>query len=106
MEDLRIKVLGVKEWFSDKNGMVNYRVDTVLEVREKACRITMTSKGRTFFYWVPKSCLEIREDCSCDPSKYENLDGKTLDEVIEMYKCIVSVEELIKMNREEYNYYC
>lgn len=106
MEDLKVQVLGVKKWFSDKNDMVSYEVDSILEVREKAVKLSMVSCGRTYTYWCPKSCLEIRNEIKCDTSKYHSLEGKTLDEVIDMYRCNVSFEELVKINRDEFNDYC
>lgn len=106
MEDLSIQVLGVKEWFSNKNGFVAYRVNQILEVREKAVKLTMTSCGRTYAYWCPKSCLEVKEDVSACPEKYPNLNGMTMDEIIDLYKTTVSFDELVRLNKEDFNDYC
>lgn len=100
----KFKTLGVKEWFAIKNELPACEIDTVLEVREKAIKVTMISCGRTTFHWIPKSVLEFVDAYNEDV--YTNCNGLTIDEAIEEMKCLVSTEELIKLNRQSYLDYC
>lgn len=104
MEIKKVKTLGVKEWFSNKNGLPNYEIDCVLEVREKAVKVTMYAGcGRTTIHWIPKSCLELRDTYN---DNLIDLDGMTIDEAINASMAKVSVEEIVKMNKEEFEMYC
>ena len=100
-----IKVLAVKEWFVRKNGLCNLYVSSVLEVREKAVKVAMVDGQFTRTYWCPKSCLEIVADEYANDNVYVNVEEATLEEAIEMNRCSVSYDELVKMNRDEYNFY-
>jgi hypothetical protein len=100
----KFQTLGVKEWFSDKEGLPSDTIDSVIEVKEKAIKVSMTSLGKTTFHWIPKSCLCFVE--AYNSQCYANCDGLTIEEAIEGMRLKISVEELVRLNEEQFNDYC
>lgn len=93
------KTLGVKEWFADRNNMVDYAIDAVIEVREKSVKVVMIWRGYAYYYWVPKSCLEFRNEYNDYIYKIMN-NINTIDEAIKKAEYHGSIRELIDYNNE------
>ena len=95
--------LAIKEWFCSKNNIQEFEVDTILEVREKAVKVTTTSYGRTFVYWIPKTCLELLD--VIDDSRKTDLTGMTIEEAINVKLTSLTLKEIADLNRSEFNSY-
>jgi hypothetical protein len=99
----KFQTLGVKEWFMIKEGLPTDTIDSVLEIKEKAIKVSMTSLGRTTFHWITKSCLCFVE--AYNKQCYSNCDGLTIEEAIEGMQLKISVEELVRLNKQQFNDY-
>ena len=100
----KFKTLAVKEWFANNNNLPSTSINSVIEVRAKAIKVSIESYGRTTFHWIPKSCLCFED--AYNNECYANCDGLTIEEAIEKMQLTISVEELIRLNRQQFNDYC